>query len=71
MGMERRECLNCGVVTPHHKVDLTAQSIDWTLFVCVECGTRARTRTAQTELARNEQRAERVAMVTARRGITG
>ena len=36
--MERRECLNCGVATLHHKVDLTAQAIDWTLFVCGECG---------------------------------
>jgi len=62
MGMERRECFNCGVATLHHKVDLTAQAIDWTLFVCGECGTRARTRTVQADSAPAEQRGAGVAI---------
>jgi len=67
MGMERRECLNCGVATLHHKVDLTAQAIDWTLFVCGECGTRARTRAVPADSAHDEQRGASVAIVPARR----
>jgi uncharacterized Zn finger protein len=42
--MEHRECQNCGVRTQHEKVDLTEQAIDWTVFVCSECGTVARAR---------------------------
>ena len=63
--MVRRECLKCGVATLHHTVDLTAQAIDWTLFICVECGTRARTRIEQAESARDEQRGASVATGTA------
>jgi transcription elongation factor Elf1 len=68
--VERRECLHCGVATLHHTVDLTAQAIDWTLFVCVDCGTRARTRIAQPDSARDEQRGASVAIGTARRAVS-
>jgi RNase P subunit RPR2 len=49
--MERRECQKCGVGTPHERVDLTEQAIDWTVFICSECGTMARARRAQLNLA--------------------
>jgi hypothetical protein len=42
--MEHRECQNCGVWTQQERVDLTAQAVDWTVFVCTECGTMARAR---------------------------
>jgi hypothetical protein len=41
-GMEDRECRKCGVRTQHERVDLTERAIDWTVFVCSECGAVAR-----------------------------
>jgi len=40
--MEDRECQKCGVRTQHERVDLTERAIDWTVFVCSECGAVAR-----------------------------
>jgi uncharacterized Zn finger protein len=40
--MEHRECQSCGDRTQHERFDLTEQAIDWTVFVCTECGRVAR-----------------------------
>jgi uncharacterized Zn finger protein len=50
--MEHRECQNCGVRTQHERVDLTAQAVHWTVFVCSECGTVARARRARLNWAK-------------------
>src|SRR6476646_8389064 len=42
VNMEDRECRKCGVRTQHERVDLTERAIDWTVFVCSQCGAVAR-----------------------------
>ena len=42
--MEHRECQNCGVRTQQERIDLTAQAVSWTVFICSECRTMVRAR---------------------------